>query len=256
MRSCLYECTVVHHRLWPKEHRFNANVFMFYLDLDELETLPQKLFFLSYNRFNIFSFRDEDHLSRGKNLKQSIVEYLQSQGLVLQQPRIQLLTYLRTWGYVFNPVSFYFCFDGELPVCAIAEVGNTFDEMKRYFLNRSSKIGADFFKLRSKKLFYVSPFMNLDIDFEFGLKVPQQKLSISVNDFAADRLILLASITGNRQLLTSWNLLKYAVLFPCIPLKVVGLIHWHAARLWFKRVPFIRKKDSPELQKEMQNLKR
>lgn len=127
----------MHHRLEPKQHRFVYRVFMFYLDLDELDMLTSKFRLLSRNRFNIFSFRDRDHLQlAGSSVKENILAYLSSKGVDGSEFRIGLLTNLATFGYVFNPVSFYFCFDrSNNPVCAVAEVGNTFGELKPYFFN-------------------------------------------------------------------------------------------------------------------------
>src|ERR1700679_1550881 len=102
---------------------------MFFLDLDELDSVPRKTFLFSRNRRNFYAFRDADHLpSGGGSLKENVTAYLASNGIGLaRDARIMLLTLPRVLGYIFNPVSFYFCFDaaGE-PICAVAEVGNTF----------------------------------------------------------------------------------------------------------------------------------
>src|SRR5271154_518122 len=98
MNSCLYRCEVMHHRLFPKEHRFTYNVFMFYIDLDELEVLNGKLSLFSCNNFNWFNFRDRDHLkfprneAKKKSVKQNVLDYLQSFGVDLRGGRIMLLT--------------------------------------------------------------------------------------------------------------------------------------------------------------------
>src|SRR5277367_3664626 len=127
MNSCLYKAKVMHHRLAPKEHRFYYNIFMFYLDLDEIDSLAKQLNFMSRNRFNLFNFRDKDHLQiprekpdTSKNIRQHITEYLRQNGIEIGDGRIMALTNLCTMGYQFNPVSFYFCYDasGQI-VCSI-----------------------------------------------------------------------------------------------------------------------------------------
>ena len=139
MNSCLYECSVMHHRLTPKVHHFSHDFFMFYLDLDELETVAQNIFLFGYNRKNLYSFRDADHEPAGQNpLKERIVAFLHRNEIDLGPfARVMLLTLPRVLGYVFNPISIYYCFDQHgAPVCAVAEVGNTFREMKLFLLRR------------------------------------------------------------------------------------------------------------------------
>jgi uncharacterized protein len=115
MNSCLYKAQIMHNRLEPKKHRFHYNVFMFYIDLDELDELPKKLLMVSRNRFNYFSFKDKEHLQlpidkpdTSKNVKQHITDYLKQNGIEKVE-KIMLLTNFSVLGYNFNPVSFYFC---------------------------------------------------------------------------------------------------------------------------------------------------
>ena len=140
---------------------------MFCLDLDELQSLSSKHFLFSYNRLNLFSFFDKDHANNNnKNIKRKIVEYTKSKGIeVSKNCRIFLITMPRIAGYIFNPVSFYFIYDeNSQPVCSIAEVSNTFREMKLYPIEN---IVNNRFKLRIPKHFYVSPFSSLDLEFDF-----------------------------------------------------------------------------------------
>ncbi|WP_379094172.1 DUF1365 family protein [Pedobacter sp. UC225_65] len=108
----------MHHRLAPKKHGFWYNIYLFYIDLDEIGLLDKKLQWFSYNRFNLFNFRDKDHLQlpnenpdQSKNVKQNISDYLRSNQIEIGHGKIMLLTNLCVLGYNFNPVSFYFCFD-------------------------------------------------------------------------------------------------------------------------------------------------
>src|ERR1043165_6347006 len=134
MNSCLYTATVMHNRLAPKPHRFHYNVFMFYIDLDEVEMMRKKFFLFSENKFNFFSLRDHEHLQlpidnpdKTKSIREQVTRYLFENGINIGKGRIMLLTNLNVLGYNFNPVSFYYCYDEqEKPLCVVAEIGNTF----------------------------------------------------------------------------------------------------------------------------------
>jgi len=252
MNSCLYECNVMHHRMHPKRHRFTYRVFMFYIDLEELDMLSEKMRFLSRNKANIFNFRDADHLEfSGRNIQENIREYLRTNGMDLPDGKIMLLTHLRTFGHIFNPVSFYFCFDRENhPVCCIAEIGNTFREMKPFFFGKELlQNGA--FRQQTTKYFYVSPFIDLDATFDFHLGVPGEKLNIQINDFQKEEKFFVSTLTGNRKDLTDGRLAWYSLRFPLITVQVISAIHWQAFLLWLKRIPFHRKEANLQLQRGM-----
>ena len=257
--SCLYKAQVMHHRLAPKDHRFHYNVFMFYLDLDEIDGLSKRLKFMSRNRFNLFNFRDKDHLQlpkenpdTAKNIRQHITDYLKINGVDIVNGRIMVLTNLCTMGYQFNPVSFYFCYDEkDRQVCSVVEVCNTFREMKPYFLGADT-MQNDQFKLNTGKYFYVSPFIDLDTNFDFDLHIPGEKLQLKIDDYDKDgKRFFISTLTGNRKELKDSTLLLYFFSFPLITLKVIGLIHWQAVKLWLKKLPYHKKKVNPELQKEV-----
>jgi DUF1365 family protein len=249
----------MHNRLAPKVHRFHYDVFMFYLDLDEIDTLHKSLKWMSRNRFNLFNFRDKDHLQlpkenpdRSKNVRQHITDYLEINGVSIGKGRIMVLTNLCTLGYQFNPVSFYFCYDesGE-PVCSIVEICNTFLEMKPFFLGTDTKTD-DHYKLNTTKYFYVSPFIEMDTNFDFDLEIPGEKLQIRIDDFDKEgKRFFISTLSGDRKPLTDANLLKYFVSFPLITLKVISLIHWQAFKLWLKKLPHHKKDANRELQKEV-----
>jgi DUF1365 family protein len=252
MNSCLYECTVMHHRLSPREHRFSYRIFMFHLDLDEIPLIASRNPFFSHNRRGLFSFYDSDHLQGGEGTTlEKLHTYLAANGINLpEKSRAMLLTLPRVLGYIFNPVSFYFCFDPTgSPVCAVAEVGNTFGEKKLYLL--PERVGGDRFRLVVPKHFYVSPFSELDLQFDFKLRIPAETMDIHVDDRNGEQRVLLSALTGTRAALSAGRLAWFAIKYPMVTLWVMTLIHWHALRLWLKRVPFHRKEARPDLQRDV-----
>ncbi|MBL8992866.1 MAG: DUF1365 domain-containing protein [Spirochaetia bacterium] len=254
--SSLYRVQVLHHRLEPKRHRFTYRFFMFSLDLDEIDLLSQKLLFFARNRIGVFEFRDRDHLHfGGTSLREGIGIYLKAQGLAQIPSRIRLVTNLRVLGYVFNPVSFYFCYDSdEKPFAVIAEVGNTFGEMKAYLLGPET-FRNGFFELLTPKLFYVSPFTPLDAGFHFKLGVPEESLEISIDDYALEdgksNTFFVSRLWGVKKRLTNTRLFWYTFRFPFVTLQIIATIHFQAFLLWIKKMVFIRKAEHPELQRDV-----
>jgi DUF1365 family protein len=251
MNSCLYECSVMHHRLVPKRHRFEYRTFMFYVDLDEMASVCA-VPLIGRNKFNLFGLYDADHLEKnGAAIKEKLLARLAAENIQLPpDAKIALLTLPRILGYIFNPVSFYFCSDaGGRPLCAVAEVENTFRERKLYFLREPS--GEDRFRLVTPKHFYVSPFSELDVQFDFRLRIPGQALDIHVNDRDANKTLLVSSLKGARRPLSAPRLAWFALKYPLLTLRVIFLIHWNALLLWLKGVPFMRKTDRPDLQRDL-----
>jgi DUF1365 family protein len=252
MTSSLYDCTVMHHRLEPFSRKFVYRTFMFYLDLDEVDELAARLRLFSRNRFNLYTLRDDDHLSLGSaSVRENVAAYLRGKGIELGAGKIYLLTHLRTLGHVFNPVSFYFCFDEQgRPLCAVPEVGNTFKELKPFFLGRET-LADGTFRDRQVKHFYVSPFIDLDTTFDFQLRVPGERLHIQIDDYQEGRKFFLSALMGTRRPLNDSALIRSFLRIPFVTVKVITLIHYQALVLYLKRLRFIRKADNPELQREV-----
>jgi DUF1365 family protein len=252
LRSCLYECRIMHHRLAPVQNRFVYPSFFFLLDLDELDDVRRRLFLFSRGGRNVFSYRESDHLRYGAlSTKESVLRHLLDNGVDAAVDRIVLLTNLRTMGHVFNPVSFYFCYGAaDAPVAVLAEVGNTFGEMKPYLLTRRPK-AAGVFEESHAKYFYVSPFMRLDSGFDFRLEAPGEVLNLRIDGLEGGEKILVTSVRGERQPLTNAKLFRYALRFPFLTLRILALIHYQALRLYRKGVPFYRKNSHQHLQREV-----
>ncbi|MFT5105811.1 MAG: DUF1365 family protein [Pseudoalteromonas tetraodonis] len=252
LNSSLYECEVVHKRLSPKTHSFRYRLFFLDLDLDELPRLGRKLWLFGHNRFNLFQFRDSDHLDLGKpTLRENLDAYLGEQGIELPVgAKVRLVTLPRIAGYIFNPVCFYFfsSADGR-PLHALVEVCNTFKELKPYLIEAPQ--GDTRFRLTVAKNFYVSPFSELDTEFDFRLKVPGERIEINIDDREDGEVVLLSWIRGQRRELTNFRLFVCVFKYPLLTLQVVVKIHWQALRLWLKKLPFHRKADRPELQTDL-----
>jgi hypothetical protein len=260
----------MHSRFAPKAHRFDYRIFMFAVDLDELTTLGKGIPFLSVNRGNVYAFHEKDYLPTGEGmhngqgagaqtgasmLKERVAALLKGHGITMKGGRVTLLTLPRVFGYGFNPVSFYFCQDSEgRPLAAIAEVTNTFREMKPYLLGPESlspSPGGSRFRLRVPKYFYVSPFSDVDVAFDFSLEVPGEELVIRIDDYAGEERTLASSLTGKRKALTRARLAWYTLKYPIVTLRTIFLIHLHALFLALKRVPWFAKAARARDQREL-----
>ena len=247
---------MLHHRFAPRAHRFVYRLFLFAVDLDELESLHRRLRLFSVNRPNLYSLREGDYLPTpeplhnasaavrpapaGASLKARVAAYLAERGVDLADGRVVLVTLPRVAGYLFNPVSFYFCFDrAGAPLTAIAEVTNTFREMKPFHVAGRDADGA--FRLRAPKHFYVSPFSDVDVEFDFVLRPAGERLSVQIDDYVAGARTLTSVLHGPRTELTDARLAWCTLRHPLVTLRVITLIHWHALRLWLKRVPWFAK---------------
>ncbi len=252
LNSALYKGLVMHHRFSPRVHKFHYRTFQWWIDLDEPKQLAKKHLFFGYNKFNLFSFYDKDHINGEQNnrtVKENIVTYLTENGVNWQGGKIFLLTNLRTFGYLFNPVSFYYCFDKQgAPFCAVAQVGNTYYEMKPFLL---TDFNGKTFDLRIKKHFYVSPFTQLDDEFDFKLALPGEKLNIKIDDHRNGEKFFISTLSGERKAMTNRNILFSFLRFPFITLQVIFLIHWQALKLWLKKIPHQAKAANKHLQQDV-----
>lgn len=234
-RSCLYEGEVMHCRLRPERHRFTYRVFSLLLDIDELPALGRRLRFFSYNRFNLFAFHDRDHGPRdGSPLRPWVERHLSAQGIDLRGGRIFIHCLPRLLGYVFNPLSIFWCYDEAGALRAILyEVKNTFGQQHAYVLRvPAGHLPAAPIRQSAAKAFYVSPFIGMEAAYRFRLREPEERLSILIREADRDGDLLLATHSGRRQPLTDSGLVRALLLFPLVTLKVIAAIHWQAFKLW------------------------
>jgi len=246
VNSCLYECSIFHKRFSPKRHEFLYRVFLFSLDVDALPLLARRIPILGINSPGLSSFWEEAHFRLVNGSARANAEaFLAANGIFERPAKIQLLTNLRFLGYTFNPISIWYCFreDGS-PLAAIAEVGNTFRELKPFLVPFDGKR----FHLRTPKHFYVSPYSPLDLEFDFRFEIPGNQLAVFIDDYRGNERVLLSTLTGKQSELTTSSLLTFTAKYPLITLRIIFLIHWQAFRIWLKKMPFYRKEENPDLQ--------
>jgi DUF1365 family protein len=233
-RSALYVGAVMHRRLRPRLHQFRYRAFWLLIDLDELPALTARLRLFSHNRFNLFALHDSD-LGDGSAtpLRIQAERSLSEAGIDIAGGSIRLLCMPRTLGYSFNPISVYFCHlpGGEL-AAIIYEVHNTFGERHCYVASVETKNHEVRQNLR--KAFYVSPFMDMDLAYQFRLAGPAERVAVSICASKDGERVLNACLTGLRRELTDGALLLTFFKIPLITAKVTLAIHWEALRLWLK----------------------
>ena len=230
----------MHRRLRPVAHRFAYRISALFLDIDCLADTARESRLLSYNRPNLFSFYDEDHGNRdGRPLRPWVDEKLGHEDVVLGHGQVMLFCMPRMFGYVFNPLSVYFCFreDGRL-AALIYEVKNTFGEQHSYVVPVAPDERQGVWRRheRDKKLF-VSPFIGMAARYRFRVAVPDERLRLFICEADEEGDFMIATLTTRRSNLDDWALALALVRDPMMTFKVIGAIHWQALRLWIKRVP-------------------
>lgn len=247
-RSCLYPGEVMHKRLLPFRHRFAYRVFSLLVDLDELPALDRRLRLFSHNRFNLFGFCDRDHGARdGSPLRPWIEARLAEAGLSLPGGSFQLLCFPRVLGYVFDPLTVWFCRDRAGALRAVLyEVRNTFGDKHGYLLPvAAGRAPGEPLRQSCAKAFHVSPFLPMAGRYRFRLHEPGARLSLLIREELPEGEVLVATQTGRRRPLGDGALARLFLALPLMTLKVIAAIHWQALRLWLKGARFHRRPAPP-----------
>jgi DUF1365 family protein len=231
--SAIYEGWVMHRRLRPRHHQFRYRVFSMLLELDELAALDRRLALFKYNRWGLFSFQDRDH-GDGRALKLWLDDLLAQHGIDAKGAR-RVLCYPRILGFVFNPISVWFCDDEEGRLKAIVyEVHNTYEERHAYVLPVNTDTGL--VRHGCPKIFYVSPFLSPDCRYQFRVRPPHHRVAIVIQEEEAGAPVLTASFAGKHRALSDGMLVKMLLRYPLMTLKVVVAIHFEAVRLMLKGI--------------------
>ena len=245
-QAAVYFGQVRHVRFRPMRHAFRYAVFSLYLDLDGIPALARRSRIFAHNRFGLLGFRDRDHGPGADAPLRSWVErHLRAAGIADADGRIMLLCYPRILGYVFNPLSVYFCYGrGGALRALLYEVHNTFGDRHVYLL-RVAEGAAGAVHHRAKKALHVSPFIGMDAAYRFHTASPDERLQLGILLRDGGGALLYAALDGERRPLDDRTLALALVRYPLMTLKVIGAIHFQALRLWLKGARFRRRPAPP-----------
>ena len=243
MHSCIYEGTIRHRRFEPVENAFKYRMFMMYLDLAELDHVFDIHPFWSVEKPNVACFRRRDHLGdSSRSLSESVRAFVAQQSGHEPAGPIRLLTHLSYFGYRFNPVSFYFCFDrtDRVVETIVTEINNTpWGEQHAYVLSESMNRGTENKKrFRFGKDFHVSPFMCMEQTYDWRFTAPNDGLSIHIDNWENKTHLFDATMVMKKKALSRSALTRVLFQYPLMTAKVTGAIHWQALKLWWKKAPF------------------
>lgn len=258
MHSCLYEGIVRHRRVGPPAHEFRNSLFMLYLDLDEIDDVFRDRWFWSSSRTAIARFCREDHLGPATEpLDQSVRNLVQKRAGFRPSGAVRLLTHLRYFGYLMNPVSFFYCYDnsGQSVEAVVAEVNNTpWGERHCYVIDARDEFGAKDLSTGSdeptrtdarrqiraqhRKEFHVSPFMPMDFTYHWQIAAPAEQLTIQIQNQRDDTIAFSARMILKRSSMTPRNLARVLYRYPVMTMQVTIGIYWQALRLWLKGIQF------------------
>lgn len=245
--ASLYFGKVTHARLKPKIHRFNYTIFSLVIDLDYYQEAKNSSFLFSVNSAALISFHEKDHGPRDGTALRSYIDNLLMDGDIEKPAKVLLWCNPRVFGYTFNPLSIYFCYDKNDEVIAIVyQVNNTFGETHSYVAKVSegqNKTPA--IKNSAQKCFYVSPFLDMDLRYDFSIQAPDEILKVRILEHDKNGPILSATFSGKHKALNSKNLILGIFKTLGLTWKITAGIHFEALILWFKGVKLTKKPAPP-----------
>jgi DUF1365 family protein len=243
MNSCIYEGHVRHRRFRPVANSFRYRIFFMFIDLEELPKLFDGIFLWSPDRVNLAYLRRRDHLGDPRvPLEQAVRDLVEDRGANRPHGPIRVLTHLRYFGYCFNPVSFYYCYDhtGQQVETIVAEIHNTpWGEEHCYVLDEelNEHPAKGWKRYQFGKNFHISPFMDMDIWYDWRFRRPGTSLSVHMINIEKGRKLFDATLTLRREEISKRNLTKVLFSYPLMTLKVTTMIYLQALRLWSKGTP-------------------
>jgi uncharacterized protein len=239
LASALYVGTVRHRRFDAVRHDFAVRLYLCYLDLSELEAAFRGRWLWSLRRIAPMRFRRADYFGPPDvPLDQAVRDAVQQAIGMRPAGPIRLLTSLRCFGYLFNPVSFYYCFDGEDRLVAVlAQITNTpWGERHHYVV--AAEPGQSTLRATFDKRFHVSPFQPMEQVYRWAIAPPGERLAVHMQNLAAGERAFDATLVMTRRPWTTGQLWLCWLRHPWMTAKVTGMIYWHALRLWCKRATF------------------
>jgi hypothetical protein len=244
MKSCIYEGTVRHRRYRPRPNHFQYRLFFMYLDLAELPRLFDDHPLWSCGRPNLAWFKRGDHFGDARMpMDQAVRALVEERTGRRPDGPIRMLTHLRYFGHCFNPATFFFCYDrrDRKLETIIVEIHNTpWGEVFCYVLPeaRNEHPLAQWRRFRFAKAFHVSPFIDMDIDYDWRFQVPGDRIRVHMIDYQAGSPLFDASLRLRRRPISHQALTRVLFQYPLMTGKVIGLIYFQALRLLLKKTPF------------------
>lgn len=244
MASNLYVGQVMHERMQPVAYYFKYATTSIKVDIDQIQQESAKLRWLSFNRFNLVSLNERDHGPRDGTPWREWIDGFFTQYHLSSPARVELICYPRILGYAFNPLAMWYAYNQQDQLIAvIAEVSNTFGQWHHYLLKldpQTTEGTPSHIKAQADKVFHVSPFIDMQARYHFRLRPPTEQVYTYIRETRNGEAFFFASQTGAYRDLNDTNLLKLAGWAPFRMLKVIGLIHWWALKIWLKGGKFHR----------------